>query len=191
MVAYHLVDEVAEGFLDMVDDLHEEIDELEDNVDDWPNDKIRVRLSALRHDLLHIRRTLAPHARRRSRASSTTASSSTTRASSSLTTSSSTSVDAYDKLLRATEGLETARDLIAGVRDYHQSKVANDQNEVMKRLTIVASIFLPPTFIVGIYGQNFHVMPELAWGHGYGFSWFLILLSTITQLIYFRRKGWI
>ena len=77
------------------------------------------------------------------------------------------------------------------MRDYHQSKVANDQNEVMKRLTIVASIFLPPTFIVGIYGQNFRVIPELAWGHGYGFSWFLILLSTITQLIYFRRKGWI
>ena len=51
--------------------------------------------------------------------------------------------------------METARDLIGGVRDYHQSKVANDQNEVMKRLTLVASIFLPPTFIVGVYGQNF------------------------------------
>ena len=98
---------------------------------------------------------------------------------------------AYDKLLRASEGLEAARDLIGGVRDYHQSKVANDQNEVMKRLTIVASIFLPPTFIVGIYGQNFRVIPELAWGHGYGFSWFLILISTVSQLVYFRRKGWI
>jgi magnesium transporter len=98
---------------------------------------------------------------------------------------------AYDKLLRASEGLETARDLIGGVRDYHQSKVANDQNEVMKRLTIVASIFLPPTFIVGVYGQNFRVIPELVWGHGYGFSWLLIIVSTVTQLVYFRRKGWI
>ena len=69
-------------------------------------------------------------------------------------------MSAYDKLLRASEGLETARDLIGGVRDYHQSKVANDQNEVMKRLTIVASIFLPPTFIVGVYGQNFRVHPR-------------------------------
>ena len=146
--------------------------------------------SALRHDLLHIRRTLAP-----------------TRDAVRAVVDNRVEIDdsdelfphdvelhfgsAYDKLLRASEGLDTARDLIGGVHDYHQSKVANDQNEVMKRLTIVASIFLPPTFIVGIYGQNFRVIPELAWGHGYGFSWFLILLSTISQLVYFRRKGWI
>jgi magnesium transporter len=190
MAAWEIVDEVAEGFLDMVDDLQDEIDELEDNVDKWSSDKIRVRLSALRHDLLHIRRTLAP-----------------TRDAVRAVVDDRVELEgagelfphdvelhfgsAYDKLLRASEGLETARDLIGGVRDYHQSKVANDQNEVMKRLTIVASIFLPPTFIVGLYGQNFRVIPELAWGHGYGFSWFLILLSTISQLIYFRRKGWI
>jgi magnesium transporter len=99
--------------------------------------------------------------------------------------------DAYDKLLRSTEGLETARDLISGVRDYHQSKVANDQNDVMKRLTLVASLFLPATFIVGVYGQNFTVMPELRWSQGYGFSWFLIAATTIAQLMYFRRKRWI
>jgi len=190
MAAWEIVDEVAEGFLDMVDDLHEEIDELEDNVDNWTNDKIRTRLSALRHDLLHIRRTLAP-----------------TRDAVRAVVDDRIELEdedelfphdvelhfgsAYDKLLRASEGLDTARDLLGGVRDYHQSKVANDQNEVMKRLTIVASIFLPPTFIVGLYGQNFRVIPELAWGHGYGFSWALILISTISQLIYFRRKGWI
>jgi len=189
MVVYQIVDEVAEGFLDMVDDVHEEVDELEDNVDNWDNDTIRRRLSDLRHDLLHIRRTLAP-----------------TRDAIRQVIDNRVDLDdeelfphdvelsfgtAFDKMLRAVEGLETARDLIGGVRDYHQSKVANDQNEVMKRLTIVASIFLPPTFIVGVYGQNFRVIPELAWGHGYGFSWLLIILSTVTQLIYFRRKGWI
>ena len=63
--------------------------------------------------------------------------------------------DAYDKLLRATDGLELARDLGAGVRDYLQAKVSNDQNEVMKRLTMIASLMLLPTFIVGLYGQNF------------------------------------
>jgi len=190
MAAWEIVDEVAEGFLDLVDDLHDEIDEMEDNVDAWSNDKIRNRLSGLRHDLLHIRRTLAP-----------------TRDAVRAVVDDRVELDgdeelfphdvelhfgsAYDKLLRASEGLETARDLIGGVRDYHQSKVANDQNEVMKRLTIVASIFLPPTFIVGVYGQNFRVIPELAWGHGYGFSWLLIIVSTVTQLAYFRRKGWI
>ena len=189
MVAYRIIDEVAEGFLDLVDDLHEEIDELEDHVDDWDNNTIRRRLSDLRHDMLHIRRTLAP-----------------TRDAVRRVVDNRVEVDgeeifphdvelhfgdAYDKLLRSTEGLETARDLISGVRDYHQSKVANDQNEVMKRLTIVASLALPPTFIVGVYGQNFDVIPELKWAQGYGFSWFLIVASTLAQLVYFKRKKWI
>jgi magnesium transporter len=189
MIAYHVVDQVAEGFLDLVDALNEEIDELEDHVDDWRNDVIRRRLSDLRHDLLHIRRTLAP-----------------TRDGVRRIVDDRVELDAvelfphevelrfgdaFDKLLRSTEGLETARDLIGGVRDYHQSKVANDQNEVMKRLTIVASIFLPPTFIVGLYGQNFRHIPELGWVQGYAFSWALIIASTVSQLIYFRRKGWI
>ena len=70
---------------------------------------------------------------------------------------------AYDKLLRAFDGLELSRDLIASVRDYLQSKVANDQNEVTKKLTALASMLLVPTFIVGVYGQNFrHHFPELA-----------------------------
>ena len=190
MVAYRLINEVAEGFLDLVDDLHEEIDEMEDHVDDWDNDTIRRRLSDLRHDMLHIRRTLAP-----------------TRDAVRRVIDNRVEVegeeelfprdvelhfgDAYDKLLRATEGLETARDLIAGVRDYHQSKVANDQNEVMKRLTLVASFALPPTFIVGVYGQNFDVIPELRWAQGYGFSWFLVVASTVGQIVYFKRKRWL
>jgi magnesium transporter len=188
-VAYLITDQVAEGFLDMIDDLNEEIDELEDHVDDWDNEKVRRRLSDLRHDLLHIRRTLSP-----------------TRDALRQVVDNRIDLegeelfphevelqfgDAYDKLLRSSEGLETARDLIAGVRDYHQSKVANDQNEVMKFLTIVAAIFLPPTFIVGLYGQNFGHIPELRWTQGYGFSWLLILASMGGQIWYFRRRKWL
>ena len=73
---------------------------------------------------------------------------------------------AFDKLLRASEGLDSARDSLAGIRDYLQGKIANDQNEVMKRLTMVASLLLLPTFIVGLYGQNFHHIPELGWACG-------------------------
>jgi magnesium transporter len=98
---------------------------------------------------------------------------------------------AYDKLLRAFDGLELSRDLLASVRDYHQSKIANDQNDVMKRLTIVASLLLPPTFIVGVYGQNFVKIPELKWHWGYGFSWALIVGTTLIQLWFFRRKRWL
>ena len=99
--------------------------------------------------------------------------------------------DAYDKLLRASDGLEISRDLVAGVRDYFQSKIANDQNEVTKRLTAIASILLLPTFIVGVYGQNFRRIPELHWGFGYAWSWGLIIVTTIAQVVYFRRKRWI
>jgi magnesium transporter len=189
MVVYHLVDEVAERYLDLIDTLNEEIDELEDHVEEWPAERIRGRLSDFRHDLLHIRRTLAP-----------------TRDAIRSVVDGRIDLDgeevfthdvevnfagAYDKLLRATDGLELSRDLVAGVRDYHQAKIANDQNDVMKRLTAIASILLLPTFIVGLYGQNFRHIPELHWAFGYWWSWGWIVVTTAFQVIYFRRKGWL
>jgi magnesium transporter len=98
---------------------------------------------------------------------------------------------AYDKLMRAFDGLELSRDLLSSVRDYSQAKVANDQNEVMKRLTVVASLLLLPTFIVGLYGQNFVNIPELRWHWGYAYVWAVIVVTTLLQLWYFRRKDWI
>jgi len=190
MVAYHLVDDIAEHFLDLVDLLNDEIDELEDHVEDWPSDRVRTRISALRHDLLHIRRTLGP-----------------TRDAVRMVVDNRIEfageevfthdvelsfAAAYDKLMRASDGLELSRDLVAGVRDYHQAKVANDQNEVMKRLTVIASLLLVPTLIAGIYGQNFTHMPELHWWWGYYFwSWGLIVVTTIAQVILFRWKRWL
>jgi magnesium transporter len=190
MIAYRIVDDIAEKYLDLVDDVDAEIDELEDNVDMQSGGETRNRISDLRHDLLHIRRTLAPMRDAVRRV-----------------------VDdvveveggkdvfphdveiafnsAYDKLLRALDGLEFSRDLLSSVRDYYQSKIANDQNEVTKRLTVIASIILFPTFIVGVYGQNFVHMPELHWHYGYAYSWGLILGSTLVQLWWFRRKHWL
>ncbi len=99
--------------------------------------------------------------------------------------------DAYDKLLRATDGLDLSRDLLASARDYSQAKIANDQNEVVKRLTVIASLLLVPTFIVGVYGQNFNHIPELSWAFGYWWSWGWIVFTTILQLAFFRWLGWI
>jgi magnesium transporter len=190
MIAYRIVDDIAECYLDLVDDVDAEIDELEDLVDTQSNTTTRERISELRHDLLHIRRTLAPMRDAVRRV-----------------------VDdvvevekgkdvfphdveiafnaAYDKFLRAFDGLEFSRDLLASVRDYQQSKIANDQNEVMKRLTVIASIILLPTFIVGLYGQNFVHMPELRWHYGYAYSWGLIVVTTVLQLVWFRRRNWL
>jgi magnesium transporter len=98
---------------------------------------------------------------------------------------------AFDKLLRGSEGLDAARDSLGALRDYLQGKISNDQNEVMKRLTVIASILLLPTFIVGLYGQNFRHIPELAWAWGYWWSWGWILVTTAGQLVFFRWKRWI
>jgi len=190
MIAYRIVDDIAEKYLDLVDDVDAEIDELEDKVDMQSGQETRERISDLRHDLLHIRRTLAPMRDAVRRVVDDVV-----------------EVDlgeevfpheveiafnsAYDKLLRALDGLEFSRDLLASVRDYHQSKIANDQNEVTKRLTVIASIILFPTFIVGVYGQNFVHMPELHWHYGYAYSWCLIVGSTLVQLWWFWRKRWI
>ena len=190
MLVYRLVDDIAERYLDLVDDVDAEIDELEDKVESQPAAMTRARISELRHDLLHIRRTLAPM-RDAVRRVVTTSSRSRRAARSSRTRSRSHSASAYDKLLRALDGLEITRDLLASVRDFHQSKIANDQNEVMKRLTVIASLLLLPTFIVGVYGQNFVNIPELKWHLGYAFSWGVIVATTVVQLWFFKRKNWI
>jgi magnesium transporter len=190
IIAYRIVDDVAERYLDLVDDIDAEIDELEDKVEDQPAAMTRERISVLRHDLLHIRRTLAPmrDAVRRVVDDVVEVEHGPAVFTRDVEVAFNT---AYDKFLRAFDGLEFSRDLLASVRDYHQSKIGNDQNEVMKRLTVIASLILLPTFIVGVYGQNFVHMPELNWHYGYAYSWGLIVVTTIIQLVWFRRKNWL
>ena len=190
MVAYHLVDDVAEHYLDLIDDLDEEIDTLEDSIEELPAERTRGRISELRHDLLHVRRTLAPTRDAVRRVVDDVIE--VTKGSEVFPHDVEVAFNSvYDKLLRAIDGLELSRDLLASVRDYHQSKIANDQNEVMKRLTVIASLLLFPTLIVGVYGQNFDRMPELHWHYGYAWSWGIIVVSTIAQLAFFRWKRWI
>jgi magnesium transporter len=191
MMFYRLVDDIAEHYLDLIDSLDEEIDELEDNVETSPAATTRVRLSEIRHDLLHIRRTLAPTRDAIRRVVDNVVE--VTEGDEVFPHEVEVAFNsAYDKLLRAFDGLELSRDLIASVRDYLQSKVANDQNEATKKLTALASMLLVPTFIVGVYGQNFrHHFPELSWRYGYAWSWSLIIVTTIAQLVFFRKRGWI
>ncbi len=190
MIVYRLVDQIAEYFLDLVDAIDEEIDELEDGIEIWRSDQIRKRISGLRHDLLHVRRTVAPtrDAIRRVVDRRIDIGEGTELLPREIELD---FADVYDKLLRAMDGLDLSRDLLSSARDYHQSKIANEQNEVMKRLTVIASVLLVPTFIVGLYGQNFRHIPELAWGFGYWWSWGWILVTTALQLAFYRWLGWI
>ena len=189
MSLYLLLDEIAERFLTVVDDFDSDIDDLEDNVGTWTSQEVRQRIATTRHEILHVRRVLYADARRARGARRS--SRARRRCHAVPARGRAHFADAYDKLLRATDGLDLARDLLAGVRDFHQAQVANDQNEVMKRLTVIASVLLLPTFIVGLYGQNLRGSPELHWAHGWWFSWAVIIATTIAQLVYFRRKRWI
>jgi magnesium transporter len=191
MMLYRLIDDIAEKYLDLVDALDEEIDQLEDSVEIAPPEQTRARLSELRHDLLHIGRTLAPTRDAVRRVVDNVVE--VTEGDEVFPHEVEVAFNgAYDKLLRAFDGLSLSRDLIASVRDYLQAKVANDQNEVMKKLTVVASLLLLPTFIVGLYGQNFQRhFPEIQWRLGYLWSWGLIVVTTLVQLWFFRRNRWI
>jgi magnesium transporter len=98
--------------------------------------------------------------------------------------------DLSDHVTRIIDTVETYRDLLSGIMDIYLSTNANKMNEVMKVLTIMSSIFIPVTFIAGVYGMNFDNMPELKTQNGYYFIW-AVMISIITGLlIYFKRRKW-
>ena len=105
--------------------------------------------------------------------------------------------DVYDHVVQVIESVESNREMVSGLYDMYMSSLSNRMNEVMKVLTIIATIFIPLTFIAGIYGMNFNTeyspynMPELNWHYGYPFSLLLMALVTLGLIFYFRRKKWL
>ncbi len=99
--------------------------------------------------------------------------------------------DLYDHIIQAIDTIESMRDVLTGMLDVYLSSMSNKTNEVIKVLTIIATIFIPLTFVVGIYGMNFEFMPELTWQYGYPAVMFIMLLSAGGMLLYFKRKNWI
>jgi magnesium transporter len=183
-----LVDDVVASYLDLVDALYQEIDQLEDSVQDVPGAVARLRLSLIRHEMLHARKNVTA-----------------TRAEVRRVVDGRLDLwsdrlfprevevafaDTYDTLVRITEELDVARDLLASVRDYLQSKIAENQNEVVKKLTVVASLVLVPTLITGFYGQNFEsAFDSRLWNIGTSIG--LIIATTVIQLVFFHWKKWI
>ncbi|NLV67695.1 MAG: magnesium/cobalt transporter CorA [Spirochaetes bacterium] len=98
--------------------------------------------------------------------------------------------DAYDHTVEAIETVEVYRDFISGLLDINLSRMSNRMNEIVKVLTLISTIFIPLTFIAGVYGMNFRVMPELEWRFGYYSIMVLMLLIAVMMLFYFRKKRW-
>jgi magnesium transporter len=99
--------------------------------------------------------------------------------------------DVYDHTIQVIDTVETFRDIISGLHDTYLSSISNKMNEIMKVLTMFASIFIPLTFIVGVYGMNFSYIPELNWRWGYFTVWGVILTVGIFMILYFKRKKWL
>ena len=99
--------------------------------------------------------------------------------------------DVYDHAIRVSEAVDSSRDLITGMLDIYLSSISNKMNEVMKVLTVFASIFIPLTFVAGVYGMNFEYMPELKWRWGYPLLWIVFIGITAGLLNYFRKKRWL
>jgi magnesium transporter len=99
--------------------------------------------------------------------------------------------DVYDHTIQTIDTIETYRDMVSGMLDIYLSSVSNRLNSVMKVLTIIATIFMPLTFLAGIYGMNFKVMPELEWRWGYPSVWLIMVGIGVSMLIYFRKKKWL
>jgi magnesium transporter len=188
VLVHRIVDDVADSYLDSLDYVYGEIEELEDSIDAWSPSRVRARISDLRHELLYSRKTV-----------------SASRAAVRRILDGRVDVGEHElfppavelmfaetseTLIRATEELDIARDLLAGVRDHHQSKVAEGQGDIVKKLTVIASLVLVPSLIVGYYGQNFaEAFDEPYWSVGVSMG--LILGSTVVQLALYRWRRWI
>jgi magnesium transporter len=99
--------------------------------------------------------------------------------------------DTYDHVIQIVDGVETYRDLISGLSDSYMNSVSNRMNSIMKVLTLISTIFIPMTFIAGIYGMNFAYMPELSLRWGYFAAWGVMITIAVIMIIFFRRKKWL
>jgi magnesium transporter len=99
--------------------------------------------------------------------------------------------DVQDHALRVIDTIETYRDMATTMVEMYMSSVSNRLNEVMRVLTVIATIFIPLTFIAGVYGMNFHFMPELGWPWGYPLIWGVMIAVAVGLLAFFRRRGWV
>ena len=99
--------------------------------------------------------------------------------------------DVYDHTIQIIDTVETFRDMLSGMLDIYLSSISNRLNAVMKTLTIIATVFMPLTFLAGVYGMNFKHFPELSWIYGYPAFWIVVVLISFMMMVYFRKKKWI
>ncbi len=99
--------------------------------------------------------------------------------------------DVYDHTIQVIDAVETYRDLLSGMLDIYLSSISNKMNQIMQVLTIIGTIFIPLTFLAGVYGMNFQYMPELGWRNAYPALWLIMISITAVMIVFFRRRKWL
>lgn len=181
---YTLVDVVIDSGFPLLEDLGEQIEDLEERVLENPHKRILNTLHQLKRDLLLLRRALWPQREVISRLIQHDGElvDETLRPYFS---------DCYDHAVQIIDLIETYREMLSGMLDIYLSSLSNRMNDIMRVLTVIATIFIPLTFIVGVYGMNFNHMPELHWQYGYFGVWGIMIALAIGMLIAFKRRKWL
>jgi magnesium transporter len=183
-VASRILDRVVDEYFDVLDGIEAQLEAIEDAVIDSTDIDTLEGINAVRRDLLAFRKVAWP-----------------TREAVSVLARGETAYvqestekyfrDVHDHLVQVVDLIQTYRDLASGARDIYLNTLSQSTNEVMKTLTVVATIFIPLTFVVGVYGMNFRVMPELDWPYGYPAVLAGMALLALLLVGYFRRRGWV
>jgi magnesium transporter len=183
-LAYALIDTIVDHYFVVLEQAGERIELLEEELVTDPTPETLQMIHNLKGDMIFLRKSVWPLRE---------VIASLERVESSLIGESINVYlrDVYDHTIQVIETLETFRDMISGMLDIYLSSVSNRMNEVMKVLTIIATIFIPLTLITGIYGMNFRYMPELEWRWGYPMVWSVMLGIAAVMLVYFRKKRWL
>lgn len=183
-LSYSIIDLVVDHYFLIEDSLDEIVEDLEDQLLLSPSPDMLNTIQKLKRGMIFVRRAVSPLRE---------VLNGLLRSESDLIRDT-TKVylrDVYDHTIRVAEGLDTYRDLIAGLLEIYLSSLSNKMNEVMKVLTVFATIFIPLTFLAGVYGMNFDYMPELKWAWSYPVFWSISIATAVGLLVFFRRKKWL
>jgi magnesium transporter len=183
-LTYALVDMIVDNYFLILENFGERIEHLEEELIERPTPTRLQAIHTLKRELIFLRKSVWPLRELISGME---------RAESDLITDVMPVYlrDVYDHTIQVMDTVESYRDMVSGMLDTYLSSVSNRMNEVMKVLTIIATIFIPITFIAGIYGMNFQNMPELSWSWAYFVALGLMGCISLVLIMYFRRKGWL
>ncbi len=183
-LAYSLIDAIVDNYFIILEKIGEKIESMQEDIIKNPNPQNLNHIYKLKRDMIYLRKSVWPLRE---------VINGLLRGESKIIKKSTNIYlrDLYDHTIQVIDTVETYRDMISGMLDIYMSSISNKMNEVMKVLTIFAAIFIPLTFIVGVYGMNFQYMPELSIEWAYPAIWVVIISVSVTLLAYFKHRKWI